>query len=487
MGKIAEHREEVQRAFDEALSYANSSETESLFAFEARTWTLLLALGQALTALFLARQVSRPRVAEYKVGKNHFVLSGTRTSKLGTRFGKVDFERPVGRALGRRNGKVDLPVDRELGLCGGFSLGTVVAIARLAAMMAFAPARQTFAEFHSWTPSSRAALRMVDAVGAEARPFLEAAPAPKDDGDIIVIQSDGRGAPMITTTELERRAQAHGKRKGTKRAWRRERKRANPRPRRRKGDKSKNAKVAVVGVVYTLRKTKDGYEGPINKRVIGTFESHRALGKWLRLEADKRGYGKKRALFLGDGSEHIWRMQQEFFPDAKCCLDWYHVVEKLWEIGRFFHTEGSPELAKWVNARKKLLRDGKVWSVINGLSALRGRIPKTGPGTKDKRKRLDDVIMYFGEHAERMQYDRLRSEGLDIGTGAVEGAVRNVIAVRLDGPGMRWGRERSELVLHLRCILVNGQWNDFVGYLARRNGVMLRAQPIEASPHAAAA
>src|SRR5690606_27174837 len=49
------------------------------------------------------------------------------------------------------------------------------------------------------------------------------------------------------------------------------------------------------------------------------------------------------------------------------------------------------------------------------------------------------------------------------------GAVRNVnvIAMRLDGPGMRWGRERSELVLQLRCILVGGQWNDFVDYLAR--------------------
>ncbi len=39
-----------------------------------------------------------------------------------------------------------------------------------------------------------------------------------------------------------------------------------------------------------------------------------------------------------------------------------------------------------------------------------------------------------------MRYDLLRKQWLDIGTGAVEGAVRNVVAVRLDGPGMRWGR-----------------------------------------------
>jgi len=39
--------------------------------------------------------------------------------------------------------------------------------------------------------------------------------------------------------------------------------------------------------------------------------------------------------------------------------------------------------------------------------------------------------------------------------------VRNVVALRLDGPGMRWGLERAERVLHLRCILVSDLWDDF--------------------------
>jgi len=93
---------------------------------------------------------------------------------------------------------VDLPVDRELDLCSGFTLGTVTAIARLCAMLAFATARATFREFHEWAPSSRATLRMVDAVGGEARAFLDAAAVPDHDGEVLVTQVDGRGAPMIT-------------------------------------------------------------------------------------------------------------------------------------------------------------------------------------------------------------------------------------------------------------------------------------------------
>jgi hypothetical protein len=485
---IVRAEREVQRAFEAALEHTGS--LEDLHATESALWTALLALGRAMIALFLLRAAARPRSASYRHEGFLYVFDSkrTRSSEIGTRFGKVPFIRGVGRRLGvSQSKKVDLPVDRELGLCSGFSLATTLAVVRLCAMMAFAQARDTFRQFHEWAPSSRAALRMVDAIGSEAKPFLDQAPAPDGDGEILVIQVDGRGAPMITPTERERRARPHPQRTGTQRAQRRAKRREHPRPRRRKGDKSKNAKVAVLGVIYTLRKTEDGYEGPLNKQVIGTFASHRALMRWLRQQADKRGYGRKKTLFLADGSEHIWRAQAEFFPRAQECLDWYHVVEKLWEVGRFFFAEGSSPLNQWVDARKELLRAGKVWDVVDDLIEHKKRIPKTGPGTRHKRKRLDDIITHFADHSDRMCYDRLRSQGLDIGTGAVEGAVRNVVAVRLDGPGMRWGRERSELILHLRCILVSNQWDAFAAHLAKSNGFKLPAQPIQATPHAAAA
>jgi hypothetical protein len=81
-----------------------------------------------------------------------------------------------------------------------------------------------------------------------------------------------------------------------------------------------------------------------------------------------------------------------------------------------------------------------------------------------------------------MRYAELRREDLDIGTGAVEGAVRNLVGMRLDGPGMRWGRDRAELILHLRCILLNGQWDALCDYLAKRT-VKLAAQPVPARTH----
>jgi len=474
-------RSDVQRALENAVSWADRDEAERFQAFEVELWHRLLALGRALVSLFFARQVARSRPTRYEhEGHEHVLTREVRGSEIGTRCGKVVFERPVGRRLGFwRRAKADLPVDRELGLCGGFSLGVVAAVARLCAQMAFASARSTFREFSEWAPSSRATLRMIDTIGGQARPFLEQASVPDDDGEVLVVLVDARGAPMISSAEYSRRRVKRAVAAANQRAERRRRRRLYPRPRRTKGKKSKNAKSAFVGVIYTLRRTADGFEGPVNKRLCATFESHRALFEWLKREADKRGYGRKRCLFLADGSDHIWDLQQEFFPDAEACVDWYHIVEKLWLAGGCLHREGSDALREWIHAHKKLLRRGKISQLLASLSAAYAAIPKTGPGTKTKRKQLLDVMKHIGKNQHRMRYDKLRREDLPIGSGAVEGAVRNLVGMRLDGPGMRWGRDRSEKVLHLRCILLNGQWEEFVAYLSRRT-LTLAAQPVVA-------
>jgi hypothetical protein len=485
---IDAHDREVQHAFQEALAIARGATTASLDDIETSLWRALLALGRALIGLYLARVVARPRPVDYVHDGAKFVLAETASSEIGTRFGKVAFARPVGRRVGWRRATCDRPIDRALGLCGGFSLSTVLSVTRLCAQLAFANARATFAQFCEWSPSQRTTLRMVDAAGAQARPFLEAAPAPDDDGEILVLQVDGGGAPHIDLAELLLRRRPHTKRSGTARHRRRDRRRSRQRPRRGKGDKSKNAKVAFVGVIYTLRRAADGAcEGPIHKRLYATFESHAALFKWLHHEAVKRGYGTKRTLFLADGAEAIWDQQAIWFPKAEPCIDWLHIVEKLWAAGRCLHREGSDQLAAWVAARVRDLRSrsgpGKV---ITTLSAAYASIAKTGPGNKAKREKVLDVLTHLSKHRHRMPYHALRRDDLDIGTGAVEGAIRNLVRMRLDGPGMRWSRGRSESVLHLRCILLNGQWDDFAAHLAGRGSLQLAATPTPTRSHQAA-
>lgn len=491
MTSIEQARKEVDRCVQSALLVASGEGPRTAAQAETALWTALLALGRALMGLFFATQARAALAAggRYELENRSYQVVGVESTHVGTRFGKVEFERPVGRVVGAARMTRDLPLDRQLGLVGGFTPLVVTTMARLSAMMAFAPARTLHESFFGWSPSSRSVLRMVDATGPQARAFLDEAQPPEGDGEVLVMLVDGKGAAAISSREYARRARPRGARDKNGRHARRRRRRQYPRTRRGPGKKSKNAKVAVVGVLYTLRRGQDGrLEGPINKRVYATFESHRALFTWLADQARRRGYGTKKfekVQFIADGADTIWSLQREFFPDAEVCLDWYHVVEKLWKVGKAICRNTRRErtrLEAWVAEQKRRLRKGQLEAVLEEIRSALRATPVTGPGNKYRREVLDEIAAHFEKNAERMQYARLRRQDLDISSGAAEGAVRHLIGMRLDGPGMRWSRDRAEAVLHLRCVLLNGLWEDFERHLAGRP-LRLAAQPVPTRTH----
>jgi hypothetical protein len=51
---------------------------------------------------------------------------------------------------------------------------------------------------------------------------------------------------------------------------------------------------------------------------------------------------------------------------------------------------------------------------------------------------------------------------LVIASGQVDGAVRHLVGERFDCAGMRWVQAKAEALLHLRCIELNGDWQEFV-------------------------
>ncbi len=455
--------------------------------------------GRKMALLFLARAAARPRASAYKRGLTRFVMvpvrKKVRETELGTLFGKVTFRRPIARPVGKPRRASDLPVDRELGLCSGFSLDVVLATTRLCAQMAFASARQTFEQFCEWSPSPRAVLRMVDAVGGRARAFLEQAPAPGDDGEVLVIQVDSKGAPTVSSRERARRARRrrrvkNGKNGKNRRHHRRRHRHECPHVRRKPGEKSKNANMAVVGVLYTLRRDEEGkLDGPVNKRVYATFEGHKALFKWLHQEAVKRGYGTDKfecAHFLADGAKAIWKLQKEYFPDTEVALDWYHISEKLWAVAKCIHRKERDERVAWVKLQQRRLRNGSFDALMTDMLVALEDTPITGPGNKYRREILSKTTNHFDNNRHRMRYRRLRRLDLDIATGVVEGAVRHLVGIRFDGPGMRWG-DRRERLLHLRCVLLNGQWQQLGEHIAIDHEFRLPPKPLPAQPYDAKA
>jgi hypothetical protein len=483
---ITEAKKNVEKAIGAVVEIVESGDddTRRLHEVETRLWSLLLALGRSLIVLYLSRRASRKGSEFYKhEGGRYFVSKrDQRSSKLGTIFGNVWFTRPVGRPISNGRGASDLFVDRALGVVSGFSLMVVLHLTRLSAQMPFARARETFRDFVEWSPSPRATLRMVDALGPQALEYMLKAPCPDDDGEVLVIECDAGGNPTITPSEYEKRCQPKNKQKPATREARKAQRGSHEERERAKG-KSKNSKAAIIGVVYTLRINKDGsVEGPLNKRVIATHESHEELFKLLEVVAKKRGYGKKKTIFLSDGSQHILDRQRRFFPDAIPCLDWCHATEYIWKACGCFCEERSDELTKTAQRLKKRMLSGDIEGVIEFLQKKFDGIPKKGPGNKGRRERLEKTIDYLGKNKDRLQYAELKKAGLPIGSGVVEGTIRNLVRQRLDCSGMRWGLDRSEHVLHLRCVFLNKQWDAFAAHLNSKN-LSLPSQPQKARPY----
>jgi hypothetical protein len=316
-------------------------------------------------------------------------------------------------------------------------------------------------------------------LGRDAAPFMRQLPAPAKDGDVLVIEVDGKCPPTATEEELakrrgKRRPRAtHDCRCGCQRHRGRCRRQARGRKKRRKrGDKSKNGKEVVVVVMYTLRSGEDSkLHGPVNKKLYGTFAGRKAAALWARAEASKRGFGpdtSKTVQIVVDGAASQKGYLEALFPAAIFTLDVCHVTERLWKLGRHFHAEGSAALTAWVDELTALVYAGRVEELLARLRAWLRATAQHGPGTKGRRAALAEQIGYLERRKEMMQYDRWLAQDLVIASGQVEGAVRHLVGERLDCSGMRWTPGKAEALLHLRCIELNGDWAKFVKWQQRR-------------------
>ena len=470
-------REEIMAQVRELLRWA-SDEQSSFKALEEALVPRIFLLARLVVTLFLCCREKKVRSALPKRierdGKR-YQRRRAQARNLSTTFGVVRYWRTYCRGPKRKGGRKRRgfhPLDVELGLTADrLSMPLVSKASRLSTKLSFADAREVLSWFVPNAPSTEVIEKTVLGLGAHTEAWFESTPAPDGDGEVLVIQIDGKAVPTATDSELSRR---RGKRgpplhaDSPRHRGRAARARYGSKPRRKKGDKSKNGKVANVVVMYTLKRATDGSGallGPVNKRVYASFAPKRHAFAFARREADKRGFTQgcgKTVQFVTDGDDDLARYAAEYLPEATHTIDIIHVTERLWDAGGCLYKEGSDELKAWVDKQRARLYEDKQHDIVAELQDHYDRIPLTGPGNKGKRKRLADVIRYLEKRLDKMNYGDIIAQDLELASGVVEGAVKFVVGRRFDHGGMRWIKERAEALLKLRCIDINGEWNAFI-------------------------
>ena len=468
---VDELRQQTHQRLDEILDYClGASGPASFLAFETALLERLRMLGCLLIQLFLQARHDRLDTTTWTQDRGYRGADPAAMRTLKTSCGPVSYVRAF--FIPRRGGGPGVhPLDVTLGLTRDAYTPLVIGwFCRLATRVSFQLASNLGEMFLGAAPPASAIEEWVLGLARPAYAYMSEGPLPEDDGEVLVIEVDGKAAPTATEQELKRRRRPRSKHgrgcKCQRHRGRARRQRRGRKPRRKKGDKSKNGRSATLVVMYTLKRGEDGrLHGPINKKVFGTFGTRASAVEWARAQATRRGFPPgtdKTVQIVIDGEICLEQRLRRLFPDAILTLDVRHAQEKLWEVGRLLHPEGSVELSCWVEGLENLLYQGHVRALLRALEKVLQGVSLRGPGTKAKRETLGKVIGYLKARVELMNYGHLRKQDLVIASGVVEGAARYVVGERLDNSGMRWIEDRAEAVLLLRCIEVNGDWEDFM-------------------------
>jgi hypothetical protein len=472
---------EARQAFEEVLAFCRRTEF-SFWKFEKQLFVLLAVLGRWLVRLFLTARHQRLDVQPYLQDGQYRLGDRYAERSVKTAYGEVKFGRA--QLIQRKGGSGFYPLDALLGLTRDrLSPWVMQLVGRLATRMSFAAARLVCKAMLRWSPATETIEQVVLGLGRQAAPFMQQLAAPAHDGEVLVIEVDGKCPPTATEAELAKRRGKRRHKTGCTCGCQRHRGKAKRqgrgrKKRRKKGDKSKNGKEVTVVVMYTLRRGADGkLHGPCNKKVWATFAGRQAAAQWARAEATKRGFGPdttKTVQIVVDGAKGLKHKLEKLFPNAIFTLDICHVLERLWSLGRRFHKEGSAELQAWVDALTELLYAGRAAELVERLHEYGRQVPLRGPGTKARRQALKKQIGYLEPRLAMMRYDEWLAKDLVIASGQVEGAVRHVVGERMDCAGMRWVPAKGEALLHLRCIELNGDWEHFFAWAQQRNHEKLR-------------
>jgi len=472
--EIEQDRQRRQEAFNDQLTVVVALverltvEEPDIGRFENQLQEGLMQLGLQAEELYLAEKRQVPERKMNDASGQPYKYVEEKKCTLRSIFGVGSYVSSVyqrGESGDTRRRLVAM--DSLVGLlpAAGLSPNLGLELVSLTTRMPYDQAKEVMGNFRPYVPSKRSICGIIDMMGPHAEGVLDELEC--EAGEVVEIQMDARGAPRIRPEEYAKRCKPHQKRprgekrpQGKRRRYKAGEKKA--RPRLTKGQKSKNKKRVTVGVISSLNRQADGsWEGPFGK-YIARFGDAEQVFKRLRQALDRMGPEVKQVVFYSDGDPQYALLARKYFPTATIVVDFYHVSEYLWKAGETLYKEGSKELVGFVEQLKEMLCSGEAEDVLSVLWSKHDTISKRGPGTKGRRKRMLQTINYLSKRVWQMPYKALREQGLEIGSGMIESAVRQVVALRLEGPGMRWGEGRDQLLLHLLCLRLSGGWNILV-------------------------
>lgn len=233
-----------------------------------------------------------------------------------------------------------------------------------------------------------------------------------------------------------------------------------------KRGESAEGRMAYVGMIFNplpdRERVFEGLPKPgtgMRARYVSGLYPLAEMGPLLRKQGSLVGLDAAETwVALSDGGSGLEDFLRTHFPRVEAViLDFYHASEYLAKLAKALHPTDEGAALEQAKEWCRLLRDegGHAmiavleewdWPSVRGLSAVRS-----------------EVLGYFRNQVDRMDYPVYEGNGWFIGSGAVESACKTVVGQRLKGSGMRWSEAGSHAVCHVRALYRSepGQWEAF--------------------------
>lgn len=444
---------------------------------EQGLWKRLLALGHHLLGQFFAMLGDGDQGETVRVGEGRVLrrLAEPHRRVYQSIFGHFELDRVV---YGSREGqRIEyVPLDTRLQLpAGRFSYLLQDWDQALAVETPYQQVNQVLGRILGLEQSVASLEQMSRSMAQAVEGFWEAQPPapPAEVEQIVVLSGDGKGIPMrkpATAPAID----AH---------------------RHQRGPKPERKKMAVVGAVYQIepyRRTPEEVlealfrdpsappderptscrPAPQHKRLRAQLSDAQSepfkaastvIMDWLAEEAHERDCQHQHPwVVLMDGQEVLWETAAQALDETPRIevLDLLHATGYLWEAVHLFHPSGSEAAFKMMKFLVLALLSGMGETLVSWLEI----VAEPADLSTTQQARLAKICQYLRHNLPRMRYDQYLAAGYPIASGVIEGACRHVVKDRMERAGMHWTIPGAQAMLQLRCVALNGQWDELMRY-----------------------
>lgn len=139
-------------------------------------------------------------------------------------------------------------------------------------------------------------------------------------------------------------------------------------------------------------------------------------------------------------------------------LDFYHAASHLQDFVDAAFTSDS-ERQSWFKKARQLLKQGKSLNLMRKMDEF----ISTATGERCKILVRERNYILKAYRRRLLNYHLVAAHHLPLGSGAVESLIRQAVNLRMKGNSKFWLQNNAEIMLHLRCQWIAGNWDNFCG------------------------